>query len=256
MSRLEWSYKLFSKKGVKFLLLELVIVFFGVYGAFLFQNYSEERKIDAEKEKVMIGVKEDLEYFRIYFPDFAGTSQVDKWREIIAKEEYTDFSDWRFIQPQYDYIAVEYALSQDANVIDFEMNSAIAEIYQELKKLEHTEILLTELSMKYEAVPEGNRDNIIVKTAHLNNFLNFKRFTERYADRASIMERIAEMSATHLPMINREFSKEKLKLIELLLIQKNVTAKNEQEINFYVNVLKEFFPNLSEEELRSALGNN
>ncbi len=256
MSRLEWSFKFFSKKGVRFLLMELVIVFIGVYGAFLFQNYSEQRKIDAEKEKVMIGVKEDLEYFRIFFPDFAGVEQVKEWREKITEDKYIDFSGWRFIQPQYDYIAVEYALASDANVIDFEMNSAIAEIYQELKKLEHVELLLTDLAMKYEEVPEGNRDNLIVKMAHQKNFLNFKRFTERYADRASIMQRIAEMSDKHLPMINKEFSKEKLKQIELLLIQKNVTAKNEQEINFYVNVLKEFFPNLNDAELRTVLSSN
>lgn len=253
MSRLEWSFKFFSKQGIKFLLLELVIVFVGVYGAFLFQNYNEQRKTEAEKEKVMIGVKEDLEYFRIYFPDFAGLSLVEEWREKIASETYPNFSGWRFIQPQYDYIAIEYALASEAEVINFELNSAIAEIYQELRKLEHVELLLTELSMSYQAVPEGNQDNVTIRLIHQNNFLNFKRFTERYADRASIMQRIAEASAKHLPMINSHFSEAQLKDIELILIKKNVTIQNGQEIEFYVEVLKEFFPNLSEEELRTAL---
>ncbi len=77
MSRLEKSFRIFSKQGVKFLMLEFLIVFLGVYLAFLFQSYSEQKRIDAEKQKIMIGLKEDLEYFRIYFPDFAGTSQVE-----------------------------------------------------------------------------------------------------------------------------------------------------------------------------------
>ncbi len=253
MSRLEWSFKFFSKEGIKFLFLELIIVFIGVYGAFLFQNYSEQRKTEAEKEKVMVGVKEDLEYFRIYFPDFAGESQVEEWRESIRNERYPDYSNWRFIQPQYDYIAVEYALASDAEVINFELNSIIAEIYQELKKLEHVELLLTELSMKYVAIPEGSRDNPDVQFAHQSNFLNFKRFTDRYNDRASIMLRIASMSSDHLPTINSYFGEEKLKEIELLLIKRNVTVSNEQEIEFYIPILKEFFPNLGEEELRTAL---
>ncbi len=253
MSRLEWSFNFFSKQGIKFILLELIIVFVGVYCAFLFQNYSEQRKIEAEKEKVMIGVKEDLEYFRIYFPDFAGLPQVEEWRETIANEKYIDFSGWRFIQPQYDYIAIEYALSADAEVIDFELNSAIAEIYQELRKLEHVELILNELAMRYQAIPEGSKDNESVRNAHLNNYSIFKRFTERYADRASIMQRIAEKSSEHLPMINSYFSPQELKEIEILLIRKNVTVQNEQEIEFYINVLNEFFPNLSEEELRTTL---
>lgn len=135
MSRLEKAFKIFTKQGVKFLLLELVVVFLGVYLAFLFQSYSEQRKIDAETQKVLIGLKEDLEYFRIYFPDYAGSSQVEEWRELLINEKYSNFSTWRFIQPQYDYIAIEYALDSDADVINYELNSSIAEIYQELKKL-------------------------------------------------------------------------------------------------------------------------
>ncbi len=256
MSRLEKSFKIFSKQGVKFLMLEFLIVFLGVYLAFLFQSYSEQNKIDAETEKIMIGLKEDLEYFRIYFPDYAGSSQVEEWRELIKNEKYTNFSTWRFIQPQYDYIAIEYALGSDANVINFELNSAIAEIFQELKKLEHAELLLTEIAMKYQAIPSNLQNNEMVAFANQNNFLNFKRFTDRYADRAGIMHRIAEMSAKHLPMINDQFSEQELTEIELLLISKNITANSDQEIQFYVNALKEFFPNLSEEEIKKALDSN
>lgn len=253
MSRLEKAFKIFTKQGVKFLLLELVVVFLGVYLAFLFQSYSEQRKIDAETEKVLIGLKEDLEYFRIYFPDYAGSSQVEEWRELLSNEKYSNFSTWRFIQPQYDYIAIEYALDSDADVINYELNSSIAEIYQELKKLEHAELLLTEIAMNYQAAPEKMKGNEMVELAHQNNFLNFRRFTDRYSDRAGIMIRVADMSANLLPKINEQFSKKELKTIELNLIKKNVTITNDEEVEFFVNVLKQFFPNLSEEEIRTTL---
>ena len=81
------------------------------------------------------------------------------------------------------------------------------------------------------------------------NFLNFRRFTDRYSDRAGIMIRVAEMSANLLPKINEQFSKKELKTIELNLIKKNVTITNDEEVEFFVNVLKQFFPNLSEKEI-------
>lgn len=253
MARLQKSFNIFSTEGIKFLLLELVIVFLGVYLAFLFQNYSEQRKIDSEREKILIGLKEDLEYFRIYFPDFAGSEQAKEWYTIVQKGEYINFHSWRFIQPQYDYISIEYALSAGAEVIDFETNSATAEIYQELKKLEHVEGILTELAMKYVAIPDGYKNDPQIEMARSNNLLNFQRFVQRYSDRAGIMLRIAKMSAEQLPAINKNFSNSKLKEIELLLIQKNVTVESDQQIEFFVNTLNQFFPNLSKEEIRSTL---
>jgi hypothetical protein len=110
--------------------------------------------------------------------------------------------------------------------------------------------------MQYQAVPTDLNNNDMAVLASQNNFLNFKRFTDRYSDRASIMQRVAEMSAKHLPMINDQFSEKKLAEIELSLIKKNITVDSDQEIEFYLNVLKQFFPNLSEEEIKKALDSN
>ncbi len=254
MPRLETSYAFFSKNGFKFLVFELIIVFLGVYGAFLFQNYSEQRKTDAEREKVLVGLKQDLEYFRVYFPDFGNASITKEWRATLQQEEYlNDLYEWRFIQPQYDYIALEYALAADADVIDYEINAGIAAIYRELRKLEHVETMLNDLGMKYQSIPDGNRNDPDIQLAIQNNRLNSVRFINRYEDRESIMLRIAAMSAEQLERINEQFSPEKRKEIELELIRENVRAHSEKEVQFYLGVLKELFPNLSEEELRSAL---
>ena len=102
MSHSEPTFRLLSRRGVKFLAVEFIIIFLGVYLAFLFQNYSEQRKIDIEKEKILIGLKENLEYFRIFFPGFANNAQgnIDRWNSLIDDSNYVDFSNWRFIQPQ------------------------------------------------------------------------------------------------------------------------------------------------------------
>lgn len=251
MSRFEWSFKFFSKEGVKFLALELVIVFLGVYGAFLFQNYSENQRIRSEQNKILIGLKEDLEYFRIFFPGYAGDDQVKEWRVLFQEGEYPQYFEWRFIQPQYDYRAIEYALEADARVIDYELNSGIAEVYQELKKLEYVEDLITQIAMEYHYLPGDLKEKSEGELLHQQNFLNFKLFTERMADRSGIMNRIAEMSDLFLPEINAQFGKKELKNLELQLIDKYLNPENEAVLDASIPPLLEFFPNLTEEEIRN-----
>ncbi|HBX65222.1 MAG: hypothetical protein CL670_06390 [Balneola sp.] len=253
MSRLEKSFEFFSRQGIKFLLLELVIVFLGVYGAFLLQNSNEDRRIDAEKQKILTGVKEELEYFRIFFPGFAGNDAVAERNVLIQQDEYDDFSNWRFIQPQYNYTAIEYSLGAPAEIIDYDLNADLSTIYREIRKLEHAEELMTTLSMEYKAIPDGLENNAAVQFADENNLLNFVRFNSRADDRARIMNRLADLSAEILPNINSQFPPEYLKDIELSLISENISASSEAELEATIPAVQNFFPNLSEEEIRQAI---
>lgn len=253
MSRLEQSFKFFSRQGFKFLFLELIIVFLGVYGAFLLQSYSESQRIESEKQKVLTGVKEELEYFRIFFPGYAGDQDVAEREEMISRDAYVDFSGWRFIQPQYDYTAIEYALEASADVINYDLNAGLSKVYQELRKLQHAEDLITQIAMNYQPVPteaEENSDIIMVQTT---NQLNFKRFTGRTRDRAVIMNRIADYSNELLPDINDEFSEEKRKEIELSLISNNIEAESEEEAAGMATEVQKIFPKLSKEEIQNAI---
>ncbi|MCG8372582.1 MAG: hypothetical protein MI700_03575 [Balneolales bacterium] len=253
MSRIQWSFEFFSRQGFKFLILELIIVFLGVYLAFVLQSYSENRKIDAEKERVMIGVKEDLEQFRFFFPGYASRDNLTEWDEQINDGRYPDLSNWRFIQPQYDYTAIEYALSSDASVIDFELNAALAGIYQELQKLQHVEVDLHEFAKRQTIVPEEIREEPLMIFELQNNFRDFRRFRNRYEDRADIMERIAQQSTNLLPAINSAFTNSQLRQIEIGLIQEYVSPSNQQEVDYYKQILRQFFPVLTEEDLNEAL---
>jgi len=75
VSRLDRMLAVFRRDRAKVVIIELVIVFLGVYGAFALQDYSQQRAGDAEREKVLVGVKEDLEYFRIFFPTFTAVTR-------------------------------------------------------------------------------------------------------------------------------------------------------------------------------------
>ncbi len=253
MTRLERAREFFARQGVRFLLLELVIVFLGVYGAFMLQSWSEDRLLDAEREKVLVGVKEDLEYFRVIFPGFTSREIVEERRALIEEGRYRDYSDWRFLQPQYDYTAIEYALEAGADIVDYELNSGLAELYQELQKLRYTEDLITRLAMDYRAIPAGSLDDPVVRMAHENNFLGFRRLNDRARDRVVIMDRISEISTRLLPGIDAAFRAGQLREIELELIRKRIESQPEAEREFYLGLISEYFPDISPEEIRDAL---
>jgi len=255
MTRLETSFNIFSKQGAKFLILELIIVFLGVYLAFLFQSYNENQKVASEKDKVMVGLKEDLEYFRVFFPGFISTTEnhIAEWDGLIAEGKYIDFSSWRFIQPQYDYKVVEYALNADAEVIDFELNSALAQLYLELEKLQQAEALITETASRYRAIPADAERTTQIQLEHQNNLLNLKRMRNRTQDRVNIMKRVVSLATENLDTINATFSMQKRKEIELLLIERRLASISDQEKAFFMKVLQQYFPHLSEEEIRGAM---
>lgn len=253
MSRLEHSFKFFSSQGIKFILLELIIIFIGVYGAFLLQSYSEQQRIESEKQKVLTGVKEEMEYFRIFFPGYAGGDDVAEREDMISRQVYIDFSDWRFIQPQYDYTAIEYALEASADVIDYDLNAGLSKVYQELRKLQHVEDLITQIAMEYRAIPSGTDESAEILLAQKSNMLNFTRFTGRTRDRAVIMNRIADYSSEMLPDINAEFSDEERKEIELSLIRNNIEAASEEEAAGMASEVQKIFPNLSKEDIQNAI---
>jgi len=255
MSRLQRALDAFSGRGLRFLVLEFLIVFLGVYLAFLFQEYGEDRDLAVEREKILVGLKEDLEYFRILFPTFADAMEgnIEDWSGQIDRGAYEDFSSWRFIQPQYDYKVVEYALAADAEIIDFGTYAPLSQLYLELEKLRQAEQLITDIAMRYRAVPEGLERTPVVQLAHADNLKNLERLRDRARDRVNIMRRITALAEQNLEPVNAAFSPERLREIELMLIASTARGGGEQERRLLLNLAREHFPHLTEEELRAAI---
>lgn len=251
------SFELFSRQGAKFLIVEFVIIFLGVYLAFLFQNYTAKQHIKSEQTKVLIGLKADLEYFRLFFPGYSSNAErlVQNWNDVYSSNAIDDFSSWRFIQPQYDYTALEYALNADADVIDYDLHTRIAEVYQELQKLRHTELLITEIAMSYQAIPNNISASEELEIIKAQNRNKFRMFIDRSVDRHRILSRIADISETVIPKINERFEPETLKEIELELISNQIQLSGSSQVDEYVPLLLQYFPNLNELEIRTALSN-
>ncbi len=245
--------KLFSTKN-KFIwvLIDLLIVIIGVYCAFLIQNYAENEKNLKERDRVITAMKYELEAFRFQMTEISrGMAGYAKQLSAFQQQgTYGNFSDYRFIEPQYDYQTIQYALSlQNSEIIDFELYDVLQSLFVEIKKIEHVERLLTETSRRYRSIP-GNISNETTeyKLVWTDNFDNFNRFVTLIGDRSSISGRIAEASVEALPLINARLGYEKSHAIERELLLENMDiARNEQEAVF---LAKQFFPNFTEEEIR------
>ncbi|MEL7118970.1 MAG: hypothetical protein AAFO07_06000, partial [Bacteroidota bacterium] len=160
-----------TQRRFQAILLELVIVFIGVYLAFLLNSYQENQKSQKEADKILSTLKIELEYFRIQFPGRA-TYQYDermKWDSLAKEDSYIQFYNWRYVQPQYDYSILEYALNtQENSIVDFELYTSLSQLFERIKQLENMEITITNIGLEYRDV--SNR---------ITNIEELKSFRER-----------------------------------------------------------------------------
>lgn len=244
--------KFFSKNSkFNWILVDLVIVFIGVYGAFAIQKYADDQKTAQERERVLSALKIELEFFgyRMYETSLGMDGMLSNLKNTQEKGEYSNFSNFRFIEPQYDYQTVQYAINQqNSEVVDFELYNVLQSLFVELKKIEHVERLLTDTSRKYRSIPENLALSEAYYLLQAENLDNFNRFVTLVADRKEISGRIAIASRESLPIINERLGQEKAREVERQIIADNaVFIPNEEEA---VKLARRFFPKLPEEEIR------
>ncbi len=250
--------KLFkNSKNARFLFLELLMIFIGVYLAFLFQNYSEQRKIDKEKEKVLMSLKLELEIFRTSFPDFANfqNEKNQEWDSLFRVRETADFYTWRYLEPQYNFQVIEYALDQKGtDIVSFEIYEELSALYSNIKRLEHAERLMTEHGQKYRNILNGWDENSwAAKERKADNRLNFFKFRVAGYDRSFILERIAKDSERLLVEINQELGDKNTRIAEINLLHKYLEQGTDPEriqrvfSNYFKQYSPEEFENLVKE---------
>lgn len=240
----------------KTLLLELLIVFVGVFLAFEFNTFSENQKVRSEKEKIMTSLKNELDVIGLSFGNMGAfqKSKVAEWDSLLRIEQFGDFYDWRYIQPQYNYAVLEYALdTRDSRIIDFQLYEKLVKVYQEIKKLEYAENLMTEWGGQFNNMPT----NIDAKDADYqyrvaDNRFAFYKFTKYAADRASILQRLPEYARAALELVNKEFSpKQRLELEKEVLrtIASRIgTLKDSEVWETVQNMASTHYTHISESE--------
>lgn len=245
--------KIFSTQN-RFLwvLVDLLIVIIGVYGAFALQSKAENEKNRQEQVKVLSSLKYELEHFRyrMFETNLGMMATYKKIKPLADEGRYSNYSDFRFIEPQYEYQTIRYALNlQNNEIVDFELYDVLQTLFVEVKKIEHVERLLTETARNYRSIPKNITKNS--DAFHLivsENQDNFERFVILIKDRAEIANRVSQASSEAIPLINERLGDKLSREIELKLIKQNIDmARNEEEAVYLVN---KFFPSFNEKEIR------
>lgn len=236
----------------KWLTLELLVVFIGVYLAFLFQSYNENARVAKEREKVFSSLKSELEFFRVQMPGRSGYT-LNRWGElkkIESQKRYTDFSDWRFLEPQYGYQVIEYAINlQSSDIVDFELYDKLQALYATIKRLEHAERLMMQMAQRHTAVPqELSRSIPEVALRHAENYQNFKRLLVFMHDRAEDQQEVADKSEACLEIINARMNPETRRRIESGLIKMQLSQFDSLERA--MEVVRVYFPDFTLEEIK------
>lgn len=244
--------KLFSSDNkLTWVLVDLLIVIVGVYLAFMIQSGAEHRKDQREADKVLTALKYEMEFFRyrMYETSLGMQSMARELKESNEDGSYRNFSNFRFIEPQYDYQTISYALDlQNTSIVDFELYDALQTLFVEIKKIEHVERLLTETSRRYRSIPFAlDAKSTEFQIIEMENRDNFNRFQTLINDRAEISARISKASASSLPLINQRLGTVKTRSIEKAIMREHLDIfENEEEA---IAVGKKLFPHFEEKEL-------
>lgn len=246
--------KLFSSENkFTWVLIDLFIVIVGVYCAFLIQNYAENEKNLKERDRIITAMKYEMEAFRFQMTEISLGMRRDVriYNSYLNQQTYPNFSDARFIEPQYEYQSIEYALKlQNSAIIDFELYLKLQSIFVEIKKIEHVERLLTETARRYRTIPESitssSQEFQLLKAENLDNFLRYKILTR---DRGEVSGRLSLATSDALTIINERLGPKRAKKIEEELILGYAPNFDNEEQAIQIGL--QYFPHFTEEEMAS-----
>ena len=180
------------------LLAELVVVFAGVYIAFLMNNYREDQALLKEKQKVLIGLQKELEEAQKILPPQIGFQKelCDSLSGLIRQGIIPgELDSYRFLQPQYPLHLIDYALNlQGDEVIDQELYVALSGLKSDAGRLAHAELLITEMSLSYRPGDENQENNLYLA----------QRFNSFMYDRYGVMAKIQQDLPSVLSLIENK----------------------------------------------------
>lgn len=234
----------------KWLVLELLIVFIGVYLAFLFQSYAEQGKIEKEKEKVLVSLKLELEEFRTSFPRFADyqASMIKEWDSLFANNKLGEYYSWRYLEPQYNFKVIEYAINREGtDVIDFELYESLSKLHAEIKQLEHAERYMTNIGFDHLNIPTSlDEKSERYRIMYNQNRFNFYKFRDFARMRESSLRRVARRSVTLVNKINELLGDDLVKKVDFMLLDNYLEV--ELDTASIWMIMSEFFPQYSRAE--------
>lgn len=249
-----------KKIGWNIILLELFIVFIGVYLAFLLSNFRDNQHTQQEADRILTSLKVELEAIRYQFPGRADYQRDlnTEWDSIWNAVSYNDFYNWRYIQPQYDFTTLEYALNTRENaIIDFTLYDKLTDIYQTIQQLSEVETRITDIGFQYRNIPDGlDQESQEYRIRRADNRLLFYKFRMLGESRANNLNWIAEKAVEALAVVDNKLRPKKREAIELDILASrlpNIDPEKEYPVSFIYKEVTSFFPALDTIKIKQTL---
>ncbi len=179
--------------------LDLGIVITGVTVAFLLNSLNEARKEEAEQQKVINSLHHELEEIQKFFPSMAEYQQNNTrtWDSLLLQKSIGDFYQYYFIQPQYNYTVIEFAIeTRNSAIVDFDLHQQLLLLYKELKMLEQAEMYMTSVALQYQANVENSNTP--------QNLFLFKRFIGFGKNRTRSLKEVHRLAEQTLLLLKQK----------------------------------------------------
>ena len=135
---------------------DLIIVFIGVYAAFVFSNYQAEKKEIKEAAHILELLKTGVKRYEGTFGGFAvwHVKHNKAYRDKLAKSEIPEFGNAYYPAPQYPIDVMNNVITKESfKVFPIDIYVPIASFTNTIKRLMYVEEKLVEISERYEPLP-------------------------------------------------------------------------------------------------------
>ena len=138
------------------LFLELVIVFVGVYLAFLFTDYKEQQRTAAEIERVATLMQVGLDRYEELFEGFAQRHAIknEEFRQQLENNQIPVFYDTYYAAPQYPVDVINFVLTREGyEVFSLDFYVPLTSFAHSIQRVMYVEEKLVQLGEQYRRLP-------------------------------------------------------------------------------------------------------
>ncbi|MEM8487022.1 MAG: hypothetical protein AAF564_15830 [Bacteroidota bacterium] len=138
------------------LFLELIIVFLGVYLAFLFTSYKEQQRTDAEIERIAALMQVGLDRYEQLFEGFAQRHAIgnEEFRLQLENNEIPVFYETYFASPQYPVDVINFVLTREGyDVFSLDFYVPLTSFAHAIQRIMYVEEKLVQLGERYRRLP-------------------------------------------------------------------------------------------------------
>lgn len=171
-----------SLKSINFiqLLFELIIVFCGVYLAFVFSSYQESKTLAKESERVVALMMVGVERYEKLFEGFAQRHEIvnAEFRSDLEQNLIPNFSEAYYPAPQYPIDVINFVLTKESyKVFAIKVYIPLTGFSNAIQRLMYVEEKLVSISEQYEPLPvTGDPDYQRIanqQRLHAQRYLNY-----------------------------------------------------------------------------------